>query len=420
MKQKLIHDSIHGYIELNPLCLSIIDTPEFQRLRDIKQLGICYFVFPNANHTRFEHSVGVAHLSREIIKNISMNQPDLGIDSETIENVQIAGLCHDLGHGPFSHLFDYQVLKDSNSPNVVHEVRSCQLFEHLIRKNNIELSDNRIEIIKELIHPINKLELNIPNYIYQIVCNVTNNIDVDKFDYLKRDSYTLGLSYSFDYTRIIQQARIISNQICFPEKISNTMYQIFITRWRLHKEIYTHPIVRCIELMIVDCLKYAESHLKLVESIDNMDKFYKITDSILKIIELSTCPELEESRNLLDNIKKRNLYIFVGEIKLSDKCPIINQEIDLNTEDDEYINLKNENTILDIVKIGYSSDPIENVKFYNISKPDQSFILNNKQNSNLIPNTFSDNIIRVYCKNRIEIDKSERIYNYLKSNYGFY
>ena len=100
MKTKLIYDVIHGYIEFNPLLLSIIDTPEFQRLRNIKQLGACHFIFPSATHTRFQHEQGVAYLSRVMIENIKQNNPELQISQDTTENTERCGLCFMFGHGP--------------------------------------------------------------------------------------------------------------------------------------------------------------------------------------------------------------------------------------------------------------------------------------------------------------------------------
>lgn len=411
MSSKLLYDTIHGYIELDKLCLRIIDTPEFQRLRYIRQLGACHFVFPTATHTRFEHSIGVANLSKEMMESIRHNNPELNISDETIENVQIAGLCHDLGHGPFSHLFDNSLLTGVKSCNVEHEERSCQLLEYLIEKNKIELSKERLEIIQELIHPKNRHQLNIPDYIYQIVCNLFNSIDVDKFDYLKRDAYMLGLSYSFDYTRIIKQARVISNQICFPEKIAPSIYQIFITRWRLHTEIYTHPIVRAIEWMITDCLKIANKTLGLVDSIDDMSKFYKINDNILDIIEFIDSPELMEAKTLLDRIKKRDLYDYIGEIKL--KKPL---EIGLDKLNISNLDLDNEDIILDMVKIGYQSDPVANVKFYDLKDSKKSFVLDGNTKSNLIPQDFQDNILRIYCRNRRKIEIVKQLYKTLKTH----
>ncbi|XP_024598912.1 deoxynucleoside triphosphate triphosphohydrolase SAMHD1 isoform X6 [Neophocaena asiaeorientalis asiaeorientalis] len=103
---KVINDPIHGHIEFHPLLIRIIDTPQFQRLRYIKQLGGGYYVFPGASHNRFEHSLGVGYLAGCLVRELSEKQPELQISERDMLCVQIAGLCHDLGHGPFSHMFD--------------------------------------------------------------------------------------------------------------------------------------------------------------------------------------------------------------------------------------------------------------------------------------------------------------------------
>ena len=144
---KLIYDPLHGYIDLHPTCLKIIDTPEFQRLRDIKQLGACYWVFPGASHNRFEHSIGVAFLSKELLRNITWNQPELAphIDQYGLA-IEIAGLCHDLGHGPFSHAFDDHFLSHhlpSDSPWRRHEYRSGMMLAHLVSKYELPLDDHQ-------------------------------------------------------------------------------------------------------------------------------------------------------------------------------------------------------------------------------------------------------------------------------------
>ena len=101
-----IYDNIHGDINIDPIAQSIIDTPEFQRLRYIHQTGVLYLVYPTAVHSRFEHSLGVYHLGIIMIKKLKEKHPEININSEIILMVGIAGLCHDLGHLLFSHLFD--------------------------------------------------------------------------------------------------------------------------------------------------------------------------------------------------------------------------------------------------------------------------------------------------------------------------
>ena len=187
---KIIFDPIHGIIDLDPICIKIIDTPEFQRLRFIKQLGPVFYVFPSANHTRFEHSIGVCHLAGEMIHSLKEKQPDLQITDQDIQNIKIAGLCHDLGHGPFSHSFDNYILDKSN-PYRNHEYRSCTILQHIIKKYTLDLDSENLLKIKDLIYPNGSYNLN-KKFLYQIVANDKNGIDVDKFDYLKRDTYYLG------------------------------------------------------------------------------------------------------------------------------------------------------------------------------------------------------------------------------------
>ena len=134
---KQIFDPIHGHVDITPLMMKIIDTMEFQRLRDLKQLGATYYVFPSATHTRFEHSIGVSHLAKLVMLKIAEKKPELNITKRLIEMVQIAGLIHDIGHGPFSHLYDCYII---NKDEPEHEERGKQIFLEMIQKYQLPIT----------------------------------------------------------------------------------------------------------------------------------------------------------------------------------------------------------------------------------------------------------------------------------------
>src|SRR5437764_5498624 len=151
---KLIGCNIRGNIKVSPLALKIIDTPEFQRLRNIKQLGVCQYVFPAATHTRFEHSIGTYYITSKMVEKLQKsypdkiyNIPDIGQSQLTdfvCELIKLAGLCHDIGHGPFSHVFD-ELLSNNH-----HETRSCLIIEKICQRE-LQLSTHHIKFIQSII-----------------------------------------------------------------------------------------------------------------------------------------------------------------------------------------------------------------------------------------------------------------------------
>lgn len=398
---KFINDKIHGYMEFEEICLKIIDTEEFQRLRNLKQLGVCNYVFPCANNSRFEHSLGVAYLSEKMIKNIKLNQPELNITNNDVLLVKIAALIHDLGHSCFSHFFDSMFLKNIQSPYKEHEFRSIWLFENMVKKYNLNLSESDVEIIKNLIDPKDK-----QHYLYHIVANNLNSLDTDKLDYLQRDTNSLGLSYSINSERIITQSRVIDNEICYPIKEAYNIYEVFHTRYRLHKEIYTHPVVQQIEYMILDILNSADNVLNIRKDIDNYDKFIKLTDNIIEIIDFSNDPLLETSQKIIKRLKKRDLYKFIYEKKYDGKSTI-------NTDSlfNKYPNLNKKDIIFHHMSIGYTgniNNPVDSISFYDLNKNNVSFKSEKKNVSKLLPNDFQENILRIFSRTSENED-----YNYI-------
>ena len=128
-------------ITLHGLLVAVMDTAEFQRLDRIRQLGGCFYVYPSATHTRKVHSVGVAHLCGEMARHLQKKQPDLEIDESDILCIELAGLVHDLGHGPFSHMFEEFMKRVDPTRTWEHEEMSGRLLRGLIRENEVPVAD---------------------------------------------------------------------------------------------------------------------------------------------------------------------------------------------------------------------------------------------------------------------------------------
>ncbi|XP_052816404.1 deoxynucleoside triphosphate triphosphohydrolase SAMHD1-like isoform X2 [Mya arenaria] len=457
-QHKVVNDPIHGHIKLHPLCVAIIDTPEFQRLRSIKQLGNGYFVYPGASHNRFEHSLGVCHLAGKLVRAFQDRQPELGIRNTDILCVEIAGLCHDLGHGPFSHLFDGIFI-----PMVVpgstwkHEQASIEMFDYLVAENNLKpefekygLTELDREFIKEQIERSSKPDqknwtLNgrpkEKSFLYEVVSNKRNGIDVDKWDYFARDCHMLGIRNNFDHNRCIEFSRVISVrkevipvnkeakeevnseaeeefQICYRDKEVGNLYDMFHTRRTLHSRAYQHKTTKIIEHMVTEALVKADkdfrfdgNSLKMSESIDDMKTFSQMTDDVFNLILNSTNENLKKSQKILKKVLKRELYKLVGQNKSKTKML---QEKDKQEEKIKIIEkidkekLKDfpkaeKHIIIQLVTLDYGKkdkNPIDSVMFYSKNEPNKAGPIRQDQESSFIPDHFTEQLIRIYSKNK--------------------
>ncbi|XP_028427160.1 deoxynucleoside triphosphate triphosphohydrolase SAMHD1 [Perca flavescens] len=434
MDLKVFNDPIHGTVELHPLLIKIIDTPQFQRLRNIKQLGGVYFVYPGASHNRFEHSIGVAHLAGQLVEALRTRQPELDINDRDVLCVKIAGLCHDLGHGPFSHLYDKMFIPKVPYPpgplgdkmaKWKHEEASVEMFDHLVKSTNLEMEPyglilpEDMDFIKKLIEglsdpnavqwPYNGRSME-KSFLYEIVANKTNGIDVDKFEYFARDCYHLGMKNNFDHLRFIQFARVIKvekdglNHICSRDKEVGNLYDMFYTRNCLHRRAYQHRVNKIIEYMIAEAFVKADEHIKIEGSggkeftlstaIGDMEAYTKLTDHVFEQILNSSSADLAEAKEILEKIISRKHYKFLCEIKPE---PIPTKE--------EIGEWEKELAALDFIVLVSTfdygmkdKDPIKNVYFYNKINPDIAFKITKDQVSKLLPACFSEQLIRVYSK----------------------
>jgi deoxynucleoside triphosphate triphosphohydrolase SAMHD1 len=285
-----IFDPIHGPIEICDNAKKIIDTPEFQRLRNIKQLGCCYYVFSGACHNRFEHSLGVYHLTKKYIDILGRKH----FTDKEIELLSISGLIHDIGHGPFSHLFD-EVM------NSHHEYRSIEILKYMNQKYSLNYSEEEIDIIQTMLDP---KDLGSRKYLYQIVSN-KNGIDVDRIDYIMRDTHMIGLNYGIEWLRIMKGSKISNNEIIYSEKVRTPIQDFFRTRYILYNDIYHHHAVRSIEHMMKEILQEIDDVYGIKKAIDSCDwsRFSLFTDVLIDAL-----PLVNSETILLDRIKKRDIY----------------------------------------------------------------------------------------------------------------
>ncbi|KAF6714555.1 Deoxynucleoside triphosphate triphosphohydrolase SAMHD1 [Oryzias melastigma] len=438
-------DSVHGHVELHPFLVKIIDTPQFQRLRNIKQLGGGYLVYPGASHNRFEHSIGVAYLAGVLAKTLQENQPELNITDMDILCVQIGGLCHDLGHGPFSHLFDEMFIRGAcGNEDWTHEVVSVRMFDHLMNENELNLDPPLLEeddliFIRELI-----LGKPLPgttggtrgwpyrgqdeekSFLYEIVSNKQNGIDVDKFDYFARDCHHLGIKNDFDHMRYFKFARVIEvgtglnrrKRICLRDKEAWNLYELFQTRLRIHRQVCHHKVTTNVQIMITDALFKAKDFIQIEgadgtppEQVD-MTAYTMLTDQITERILQFHDPRMEQSKTILKRIMTRKLYRFLGEAKMR---PRQGRRIPRETVEDltEELTLalpeedrQNDNDFFRVELITFSygneeEDPMNYTYFYKKNEPDRGFLIPRNMVSDFLPEHFLEQRIRVYWKNRV-------------------
>jgi len=291
-----IKDPIHGYIRLTEVEKTIIDTLSVQRLRRIRQLAGAEYVYPAANHTRFEHVLGAMYLAGAVVDNLPIKLPEF-----EKQKVRLAALLHDVGHAPFSHLFEPLLLKYLNRN---HEEMSTWIIAEskladAIRKQGFDST----EISKLAVGESSDSE---KRFLGQVI---SSSFDVDKMDFVVRDSYHTGAGYgSIDVFRLIYTMDVLDGNLAADITALPTLESLMLARLESFRAIYFHRACRAVQIMLLKALDYAKDDLSILK-ISTPDEYLEWDDYIL----WSKLFENQKSREIIKALSARRLLKCVYE-----------------------------------------------------------------------------------------------------------
>ena len=292
-KVKIFNDPVYGFISVpNPsILLDLIDHPYFQRLRRIAQTALTYYVYPGAHHTRFHHALGAYHLMTQAVE--VLRQKGVEITEEESEGVCIAILLHDIGHGPFSHTLEHTII------DVHHEDLSLAFMEEL----NEEF-DNKLEVALSIFqdkHP--------KRYLHQLV---SGQLDMDRLDYLNRDSFFTGVSEGvIGYDRIIKMLNVADGELVVEEKGIYSIEKFLISRRIMYWQVYLHKTVLAAEQMLTKTLQRAK-YLVNQEGAD-LESFGQLNSFLSQV---NTLDDKKNMKELTKRFAKLDDFDIIASLKI--------------------------------------------------------------------------------------------------------
>jgi HD superfamily phosphohydrolase len=287
-----IKDPVHGYVYITTDEREIIDSYPVQRLHRLRQLAGAEYVYPGANHTRFEHSVGVMYLAGRVVENPNISQR---ISEDEAEMVRIAALLHDVGHGPFSHIFEHLLDKELNK---THEDMTLWIVK------NSELKDvlNKVGYEAEEIGKLAVGRLHKPKkaFLDQII---SSSVDVDKLDFVVRDTYHTGAEYGYiDIFRLIQTLDVLGEDLALDLGSLSALESFIIARIESFKSIYFHRVGRAAQIMLATAIEKANKELGLA-NFKTAEEYLAMDDYTVWTM-LKNC---ERSSEIIKNLERRKL-----------------------------------------------------------------------------------------------------------------
>ena len=287
-----IKDPVHGYVYITEEEKNIIDSFPVQRLRRLRQLAGAEYVYPGANHTRFEHSVGVLYLAGKVAENPNISEH---MNEEEVEMVKIAALLHDVGHGPFSHVFEQLLI---NKLDKTHE----DITSWVISKGELKDALSKIGYKPEEIAKLAVGTLHRPKktFLDQIVSSA---VDVDKLDFVVRDTYHTGAEYGYiDVFRLIHALDVLEGNLAVDLGALSALESLIIARIESFKSIYFHRVGRAAQIMLAIAMEKANEELGLTQF--KTPEEYLAMDDYTVWTMLKNC---KKSRGIIRDLERRRL-----------------------------------------------------------------------------------------------------------------
>ena len=287
-----IKDPVHGYVYITEEEKNIIDSFPVQRLRRLRQLAGAEYVYPGANHTRFEHSVGVLYLAGKVAENPNISEH---MNEEEAEMVKIAALLHDVGHGPFSHVFEQLLI---NKLDKTHE----DITSWVISKGELKDALSKIGYKPEEIAKLAVGTLHRPKktFLDQIVSSA---VDVDKLDFVVRDTYHTGAEYGYiDVFRLIHALDVLEGNLAVDLGALSALESLIIARIESFKSIYFHRVGRAAQIMLAIAMEKANEELGLTQF--KTPEEYLAMDDYTVWTMLKNC---KKSSGIIADLERRRL-----------------------------------------------------------------------------------------------------------------
>ena len=287
-----IKDPVHGYVYVTENEKDIIDTYPMQRLRRLRQLAGSEYVYPGANHTRFEHCLGVMFLAGKVVENPNLAR---AVNDVEAEFVRVAALLHDVGHGPFSHVFEQLLIRDLDK---THEDISSWIIENSEISDKLDRMGYRAGEMAKL--AVGKLRKPGKAFWDQIISSA---VDVDKQDFIVRDTFHTGAEYGFiDVFRLIHALDILGENLAVELSALSALEAFIIARIESFKSIYFHRVGRAAQIMLATAMEKANAELGLT-AFKTAEEYLAMDDSTV----WSALKRSEKSKSIIEDLEHRRL-----------------------------------------------------------------------------------------------------------------